>query len=202
MFVMHVVDSSNRGDYADVLNEYWRVRHDVYVKKLGWDGLSPEADREIDHFDTDRTIYLIGLDENRRVVAGSRFNPTEGPHLLSEVFPDLVSGEIPRRADIFEWTRVFVLTDKVGQSATSPAGIVYSAMLKFCLARGITNLTVVCETHWQARLARLGWNPHCLGPIVTHAGTDIVALLLKITPAALDRTQSCYGVVAALCGAG
>ena len=200
MFVMHVVDRSNRSAYADVLEDYWRVRHDVYVKTLAWTGLTPEAGREIDQFDTDDTVYLIGLDANRRVVGGSRFNPTVGPHLLSDLFPNLVIGDIPRAPDILEWTRVFVLSDKLARSTQSPAGIVYGAILKFCLARGVKCLTVVCEQHWEARLALLGWSPRRLGPTQKHAGEDIVALLLKVTPEALDLTQGRYGVVAALHG--
>src|SRR5262249_23853091 len=110
MLAVHVVRDSNRHLYADQLDQYFRARHDIYVKERGWKELDRPDGREIDQFDTPNAVYLVALDDGR-VVGGHRLVPTSAPTLLSDVFPFLALRGVPRRQDIYELSRIFVVRE-------------------------------------------------------------------------------------------
>jgi acyl-homoserine lactone synthase len=195
MFQIHAIDASNRAEYQAELEDHFRIRHDIYVDERRWLDLARPDRREVDAFDTPDTIYLLGIAPGRGVVAGSRLVPSLKPHLMSEVFPDLAHGSVPRAKDIFEWTRIFVVPAlREPGRLCQAAGIVYCGILEFCLQRGIRQLSVVCEPYWFDRLAALGWNPRRLGDPLQHGGASIVGLIVDMTPSALRATREAYAI--------
>lgn len=195
MLQIHVINQLNRPRYQREIEEHYRIRHEIYVEGRGWQALARPDRREIDAFDTSDAIYLLGIVPGQGVVAGSRLVPSLKPHLMSEVFPGLASGHVPRRRDIFEWTRFFVvprLREKGRPCAA--AGHLYCGILEFCLENQIGNLTIVCEAYWFDRLAALGWNPQMLGYPLQYDGMQIVGLITNVTAAALTETRSAYGI--------
>jgi acyl-homoserine lactone synthase len=195
MFKIHIVDASNRAIYHDLIEEHFRIRHDIYVGERGWADLERSDGREVDQFDTETATYLLGITPKGRVVAGSRLVPSLEPHLLSDVFPHLAERGVPRAADIFEWTRVFVIPElRNPGSPCSAAGVVYCGILEFCLQQGIRQLSIVCEDYWFDRLASLGWHPKRLGPSYDHRGSKIVGLITSVTQTALSTTRQSYGI--------
>ena len=95
MTEIHIVTRDNRDRYIGVLDRYHAVRHQVFVDERGWQALSRPAGRDIDIFDHDHAIHLLTLDGGR-LVGGQRLYPTVLPHMLSEVFPQLVHLPRPR----------------------------------------------------------------------------------------------------------
>jgi len=87
---VHVIRRDNRHLYRDVLENYFRIRHQIYVVERKWMDLDRPDKREIDQFDTDEAVYLIGL-EGRSIVAAMRLVPTTAPTLLSELFSTAVA---------------------------------------------------------------------------------------------------------------
>ncbi|MFV0644769.1 MAG: acyl-homoserine-lactone synthase, partial [Sphingomonadaceae bacterium] len=83
-------------------------RHDIYIGERGWMDIARADGREIDQFDNDDAIYLLGLTSAGEVVGGSRLVPSLKPHLMSEVFPNLAPDGVPRGKEIYEWTRIFI----------------------------------------------------------------------------------------------
>jgi acyl-homoserine lactone synthase len=195
MFHIHIVDRSNRGAYRDQLEQHFRLRHEIYVGERGWFDLARSDGREMDAFDNEDAVYLLGIIPGRGVVAGSRLIPTLKPHLMSEVFPELALDGVPRVNDIFEWTRIFVVP-ALRQPGTPclAAGIVYCGIIEFCLRRSISQLSIVCETYWVGRLAKLGWNPQPLGPAMEHRGETIIGLIVDMGEAALETTRQAYAI--------
>ncbi|ALA18509.1 MULTISPECIES: acyl-homoserine-lactone synthase [unclassified Chelatococcus] len=195
MFRIHAVSGDNQACFADQLEQYFRIRHEIYVGERGWSDVARPDGREIDQFDTDSAIHLLGMHPSLGLVAGSRLVPTLAPHLLSDVFPQLAPNGIPRAEDAFEWTRIFVVPAlrEPGRPSRA-AGMVYCGILEFCLSRGIRRLSVVCETYWLPRLANLGWRPQRLGPAIWHKGEEIMGLILDMTEDALMRTRAFYGI--------
>lgn len=195
MFRIHAVLGHNRTRFADQMDQYFRIRHEIYVGERGWSDVARPDEREIDQFDTDRAVHLLGIHPHLGVVAGSRLVPTLAPHLLSDVFPQLAADGVPRAEDVFEWTRIFVVpTLREPNRPSRAAGIVYCGILEFCLFRHIRRLSVVCETYWIPRLAGLGWQPQPLGPVMEHNGEEIVGLILEMTQSALMRTRQFYAI--------
>jgi acyl-homoserine lactone synthase len=195
MFEVHVIDAKNRESYRDILEAYFRLRYEIYVGERGWHDLARSDGREVDAFDTNSAVYLLGITPDRRVVGGSRLIPTLRPHLMSEVFPFLAPDGIRRGKDIFEWTRIFVVPElRTPGRPCQAAGVMYCGMLEYCLQAGIRQLSVVCEEYWVDRLSMLGWKPERLGEGRDRQGNLIVGLLLHMTREALATTRKIYGV--------
>ena len=95
MFHVHIVDRSNRSAYSRYVEQMFRLRHEIYVGERAWSDLERADGREVDAFDTDDAVYLLGLDSDKGVVAGSRLVPSLKPHLLSDVFPQLAPHGVP-----------------------------------------------------------------------------------------------------------
>jgi acyl-homoserine lactone synthase len=85
MFKVHAIHVGNRHLYEAALDQHHRIRHDIYVGERKWMDLERADGREIDQFDTDRTVYLLGIEPGKGVVGGSRLVPTLEPHLMSDV---------------------------------------------------------------------------------------------------------------------
>lgn len=154
---VHVVTSSNQHLYADVLDQFFRARHKIYVEELHWRDPSPDG-WEIDQFDTDHAVYLIGVEEGR-VITGSRFVPTNEPHMLSEVFSHLCTreGGVIRDPSVAEWTRGFVVPEhREGLGVRLKAQFCYSVM-EYCLAEHITKIGGIQDVFWLALWQRFGW---------------------------------------------
>lgn len=105
------VDASNRHQYEDLLDDMHRMRFRV-IERWGWNVPGIPQGYDKDAFDTDDTIYFLDLDDSGdRVVGTCRFNPTTGPHLLSEVFPEMCSFDgVPSAPHIWEATRYLIDT--------------------------------------------------------------------------------------------
>lgn len=195
MVRLHIVTWSNRKRYKTLLERYFQIRHDIYVKQRKWRAIARPIDIEIDAYDTEDAIYLLALDDNRKIVGGSRLVPTLKPHLLSEVFPVLARGALPRAADIFEWTRFFVIPAARRRGKPSPvAGVLLCGLLEAGLKLQIRQISVVCEAFWPERLQALGWTMTVLGDVLNHPDGDIVALLIDTNRHALESTRQAYGI--------
>ena len=204
-FKLHIVDWSNRLMYQDHLERYFRIRYEIYVIGRNWQEIDRPVPLEIDAFDTRDAIYLLGIAGSGNIVAGSRLVPTTKPHLLSDVFPMLARGAPPRDADLYEWTRFFVVPSlRMTGGSSQAAGLVLCGLLEACLRLGIGKLSVVCEDFWPARLEQLGWSVTRLGEVLDHPHGRIVALLIDVDGGALQSTRVAYGLgnTSALAGAG
>ena len=192
---IHAILAGNRHLYADALEQHHRIRHDIYVGERKWTDLARPDGREVDQFDTEKAIYLLAMEEDQ-VVGGSHLVPTLEPHLMSEVFPELANVKgLPRAADIFEWTRIFVVPAKrEGGRLCRAAGIIYCGILEFCLDHGVDQISVVCEAYWIPRLLALGWNPLLLGVPILKDGMTVVGITCDMTKEALSKTRAIYDV--------
>ncbi|MGO4571506.1 acyl-homoserine-lactone synthase [Microvirga sp. 2TAF3] len=196
MFKVHAIHAGNRHLYEEALDQHHRIRHDIYVGERKWMDLERPDGREIDQFDTDKAVYLLGIEPGKGVVGGSRLVPTLEPHLMSDVFPSLANvRDLPRASGIFEWTRIFVIpARREGGRLCKAAGIIYCGILEFCLSQDIRQISVVCEAYWIPRLIGLGWNPALLGEPIVKDGMTIVGITCDMTEEALDKTRAIYEI--------
>jgi acyl-homoserine lactone synthase len=196
MVQVHTITARNRREYAHYLEQHFRIRHEIYVGERRWMALQRPDGREVDQFDDEHAIYLLGIDETLGVVCGSRLVPTVRPHLMSDVFPELASIRgLQRAPDIFEWTRIFVVPARraSGRSCIT-AGIIKCGVLEHCLRQRIRTLSIVTETYWIPRFDELGWTPRPLGLPIQKDGMSIVGITVDITEHALEATRAFYGI--------
>ncbi|MGE3365685.1 MAG: acyl-homoserine-lactone synthase [Rhizobiaceae bacterium] len=195
MVRMVLVDWANRKRYRKQLERYFRIRHDIYVKRRQWRAVARPISVEIDAFDTEHALYLLALDDSNKIVGGSRLVPTLQPHLLGTVFPHLSRAGPPRGADIYEWTRFFIIPSIRSRGAPSPvAGAILCGLLEASLKLGIRQISVVCESFWPKRLRAMGWAVTELGEVTEDPDGDIVALLINVTADALESTRRAYSI--------
>ena len=195
MIRIQVVTWSNRRQHRLVLERYFRIRYDIYVKRRQWRAIARPINIEMDAFDTEYAVYVLALDSIGKVVGGSRLVPTSQPHLLGDVFPELAPAGPPRAPDIFEWTRFFISPALRSRGKSSPvAGAVLCGVLEVAHQLGIRQISVVCETFWPKRLRSLGWSLVELGDVLQHEDGDIIALLIDVTPEAISSTRQAYGI--------
>lgn len=189
----HIVTHANKHLYIDQLTTFFRARHDIYVDEKGWRDPSASG-LEIDQFDHDAAVYLIGLDADGSLVGGTRLTPTDRPHLLSEVFsPCCDRAPMPRRADVAEWTRAFV----VPRYRRERLKVVYhacAAVMRYCLDEGITQVGGLQECYWLPLWAKLGWSAHALGRPREIAGDTCVVAYMDVSEAAYEAACERAGI--------
>ena len=191
MTKIHVVTGHNRHLYEDVLEQSFRLRHEIFVQERGWKTLSRPDGRDVDAYDGGEAIYLLALDEGK-IVGGQRLFPTTRPHMLSEVFPHLASAKgIPSSPDIFEWTRYFVIKQR--RTGRTDCRLL-AAVQEFALEQGITQLTAVVEMWWLPRFQEAGFKARPLGlpQLVENAWT--VAVQIDVSLDTLLQTLKLGGI--------
>ena len=188
MLAVHVVRSDNSHLYAEQLDQYFRARHDVYVKERGWTELDRPDGREIDQFDTPNAVYLMAIDGGR-VVGGHRIVPTSEPTLLSDVFPFLALRGMPRRPDVCELSRIFVVRERRGGVTGGVESYILAATMEYGLAEDIHQFTIVMETWWIPRLQEVGWNVRPLGIPTDIKGMLTVGVAVDVTEQAWEETR-------------
>jgi acyl-homoserine lactone synthase len=177
---VHVIRRDNRHLYSDVLEEYFRLRHQIYVVERKWAALDRADRREIDQFDTDETVYLLGL-EGRSIIAGMRLVPTMMPTLLSELFPKLSLNGPVRRPDVYELSRIFVIPRRRGEHAGPRAeAVIQAAAMEYGLSTGLSAFTIVLESWWLPRLLDQGWVARPLGLPVDIDSMATMAVIVDI----------------------
>jgi len=187
---VHVIRRDNRHLYADILEDYFRLRHQIYVVERKWMDLDRSDKREIDRFDTDDTVYLLGL-EGRRIVAGMRLVPTIAPTLLSELFPQLSLNGPVRRPDVYELSRIFVVPNRRGEHAGPRAeAVIQAAAMEYGLSIGLSAFTIVLESWWLPRLLDQGWQARPLGLPVDINSMSTVAVIVDVNDQAW--TEICF----------
>ena len=191
--MLHLIDATNRHSPANrqLLEESYHVRYDLYVKHRGWKALDRPDGREIDQFDTSEATYLIWAD-GEEVIGGARFVPTNKPHLMSDVFPHIVTfAPIPCSPRIWEITRLF--SSRGGSSSANRrnvTGEVFCAMFELGLANNLEGISVVCDTFFLPRLLDSGVKVTPLGlPTPYDEGTCIACFI----PVNIDQLSAARG---------
>jgi acyl-homoserine lactone synthase len=163
-------------------------RKRLFVDLLGWD-LKIKQDRwEIDGFDGDDAVYLIAVDQLGDHIGSLRLLPSERPHILSTLFPDLCPEGVPTGPATFEVTRLCLPVRLGAAERLRIRNALITAMVDHALCAGITRLTGVVETGFLAQILSMGWRCTTLGPSRRIGGAGLGAFCAEIdatTPALL-----------------
>ncbi len=146
------VEPFQRRGYRVQLEEYFKLRKQVFCQKLNWvedDGTPFERDALDDAY----CLYILYQESDGRIGGGVRLMPTTGPTLLHSVWPDLLPDPEDFRAPtIWEATRFCVdekLTDSRNRSLANKATMALSlATVDFAHRNGISHVIAVCERYF------------------------------------------------------
>ncbi len=191
MIRLYVGCSASNGQ---TMEKIWRFRHEQFVERLGWEAIRRSDGLEIDQFDHDRALHLALFHEDD-VVGYSRLLPTTEPHLLSDIYPQIMNGGTwPRSPDIFEWTRCVVAKGEILINEVPASHILMTGVLEFCLVAGISSLIVETHPKLVDLLISTGWQVTKLGlPSLLEDGL-VMPIQAKPSMAGLMRHHQLYSI--------
>jgi acyl-homoserine lactone synthase len=194
--VIYVIDRHNRDAYGPQLEDMFRARHRIYVGRRGWKALRRPDGRDVDQFDTDDTIYFLGLTAAGAVTSGLRLNPTTKPHLISTLFPHAVTFDsIPVGDDIYEITRYFVVAERLPRTSRRHAGgELITAMLEYGLALGLTHISLLCDAFFMSTMLEMRWKVRSLGLPTPYDEGTCIAVIFEVSQEAIANTRETRGV--------
>jgi acyl-homoserine lactone synthase len=191
MTSIQVITSENRAECADILDQYFRLRHEIFVGERGWLDLKRPDGREVDAYDNDNAVYLIAID-GERVIGGLRLYPTLLPHMISESFPHLVKERgVLSGFTILECTRYFIVKDR--RTGRTDCRLL-AAFQQFCLEEGVTEVTAVVEMWWLPRWQQAGFKVRPLGLPTVIEGQPCIAASIQISQDSLDHVRGLAGL--------
>jgi len=189
--MIYIVDRDNRHAFKAQVEEMFRIRHDIYVGRRGWTALAKPDGRDIDQFDTQDTVYLLGIDNVGRITSGLRLNPTTKPHLINTVFPHAVTLDgIPVGDNIYEFTRYFVVSERVDRMRRrEAAGELLVAMFEYGLAIGLTHISLLCDSFFLNTALEMRWRVKPLGLPTKYDEGTCIAILFEVSHDVADSTR-------------
>lgn len=188
--MIYVIDKRNRRGFQLQIEQMFRLRHGIYVGRRGWKALEKADGRDVDQFDTDATVYLLSIDDEGMVTGGLRLNPTTGPHLIRDIFPHTVAGEIPVGEHIYEFTRWFVVKERVSAEENSRvAGELLVAMLEYGKHIGLTHISLCCDAFFWKTMQQTRWDVRRLGPITRYPEGKCITVLFEVSDRMIGNTR-------------
>lgn len=196
-----VIDALNRHQHQQILDDMFKLRARVFGDRLGWD-VRIENGREIDEFDALDPAYVIGLDDDGNVIACVRALQTTGPHMLADVFADILQGEPPMRsATLWESTRFCVDTERLDLTGRGPGSVsratceLMVGSLEYARSNGIEDIVTVIDPVMNRVLKRSDNAPYdYVGTTVQMGKTKALAALLDCTEERIARVRAFAGI--------
>jgi len=152
-----------------VLREIAAFRYDIFVRKLGWP-LNCAIDHELDEFDTPASHHITLRCKENHLLGYARLLPSTGPHLLSDIFSELLDGPLPCNAHIWELSR-FAATSGASEASaahkqfSSPHAVaLLSHTLQLANRLGIRQLVTVSPVGVDRLLRCAGFKARALSP--------------------------------------
>ncbi len=195
-----VVDGLNRDRYSRLLDEMYALRARVFGKRLGWE-VDIKDGKEIDQFDALDPAYVIGVNDDGRVVSCVRALQTTGPHMLSDVFSAILDGEQPLRSPtLWESTRFCVDTEALdrGKSRNSVAYAtceLMAASLEYAQESGISDIVTVIDPVMDRVLKRSDCAPYgYVGKTTPMGKVAAMAALLDCSDERINKIKDFAGI--------
>lgn len=194
--MVQLIDATNRHQSTAMLRAMHADRKAVFVDRLKWQVPVINDRYEIDEFDTEHAIYLVAADPASGMHLGSvHLLPTNRRHILGDLFPMLVEGDVPRGADIFEVTRLCTspqLADWETHNAVRER--LATALIEYALTAGITHYTMMTHTAYLSQLLATGWDVEPLGLPKAIGGQTLGALKVNVKPETLALFRAKFGL--------
>lgn len=189
--MLHVISEADRNKNQNLLDQMYRLRAKQFQARRGW-RVSVTNGMEVDKFDALGAMYIIVSDGYGQLLASLRVLPTVGPHMLTDVFPDVMGSDtIIRHPLIWESSRFCVDTENCRAYAASGVNAVTKELLhglfSTALDAGIINIVSVYDIFVERILRRAGCKFDRLGQVVKYDnGLKTTAGLFEVSPSVLD----------------
>ncbi|MBO0902577.1 acyl-homoserine-lactone synthase [Jiella sonneratiae] len=192
--MMRMITTANMPRFADVMEDVWSFRHRHFVDRFGWRALTKPDGREIDQFDTDGAVHLpLVLDG--KVTGYTRLLRTDRPHLLSDVYPELMDGAPwPRGDDILEWTRCVAEPGVTNPEGVSANFLVFAGVAEAFVALGLRGVIVQTHPKLVTRLLETGWQVRPLNVPRIYDGAPLAVIFAHATAETVAISRAQFGL--------
>lgn len=184
--------------FPELINEMYCLRARQFNDRLGWQ-VEVNDGMERDEFDDLNPLYVISVAENGSVVGTLRLLQTTGPHMLSDVFTELLpEQQLIRSPLVWESTRFCVDTEKEIEVASSGLNIVtgelLSTLLEVGLYAGLTHIVTVIDVRMERILLRAKCPVERLGDPVKIGRVPSLAILMECSEKTVNRVKQFNGI--------
>lgn len=160
------VSNDNKDKHSNVVNEVYRLRHETFIERMGWN-IPSHNGMERDSFDELNPFHIAVANERDGIIGCWRALPTTGDYMLRSVFPELLQGEhAPEAEDVWEISRFAVRKNNAGpvkgysgEATTRIIGSLY----QFAKAHGVNHYLAVTTVGFERILRNLGLTLSRLG---------------------------------------
>ncbi len=188
--MIYVLSGEEAAYHPGLMEQVYRLRHDVFVDELEWKDLARDDRLERDQFDRPDAVHHICV-RNDKVVGYQRMLPTMEPHLLTDVFPELCEGPPPRGHNIYELTRYCVASAyREGRRGVSSVGSeLMAGFVEWGMDLDVDNVIIEFEAIWVLRALQLKFLVQPLGFETKIGKQKIVATKLGFNDTTLNSIR-------------
>ncbi len=140
------------------LLEMYRMRALIFKERMGWDVNVDMQGLETDDFDIDVAIYLLSVDDQKKVNGSWRIIPTSHMTMIEKIWPDFLKDvEMKKSPLCWEMSRFGILSDQsqsVKESINSfnnTTAELFCALTELCIHCGIEEI----YTLYNKKIAKL-----------------------------------------------
>jgi N-acyl-L-homoserine lactone synthetase len=198
--MIFVIDGLNEHRFPELMTEVFRLRARVFKNRLDWD-VKVVNGCEIDAFDKLNPAHVVSFDEEGHVVGCMRLLQTTGPHMLSDVFSNLLDGEPPLRSStLWEATRFCVDTERLsgGRTRNSISYVTSEVMLgafEYARKAGVTDAVAVIDPIMDRVLKRSANAPYdYLGSPKSMGKVTALAALMDCSSERINAIRDFAGI--------
>jgi acyl-homoserine lactone synthase len=187
--MLHAVQGFDHPRHDRLIASMFADRKRVFVDLLKWD-VPHDDSSERDQFDGADAEYLI-FAEGDDHIASLRLLRTDQPHLLGDVFADLVDGDVPSGPDIREISRFCISPRHRGDVRLKARRLLATALTEYALLYGLNAYTAVAHVARMSNLFATGWRVRPLGLpdlAATHPAGALIIEIDSATPQLLRRS--------------
>lgn len=195
-----VVDALNKHRFGAILDQMYKLRARVFKDRMGWE-VNVRNGREIDLFDGLDPAYVITLNDEYGVTGCARLLQTTGPHMLSDVFYDILDGEPPlRSATVWESTRFCVdrqlLSGGHGKNTVSyTTSELMVGIMEYARSSGIDDIITVIDPLMDRILHRSDNAPYgYVGKTADMGKVKALAALIDCTSERIEKVRAFAGI--------
>ncbi len=193
--MLYAITIENAHNFGDALPQIFRLRYRQFKERQNY-AVPAFKEMEYDQYDTPATVYLAALDEQGRVRGTSRLNSTERPHMLSELWPEMVEyAPLPRSPDIWEGTRICIDKSLPAPAREQIKWEIVIGYLEFGLHYGINKYVGIMQNLiWHKVFIQSGWGAEYLGGERLVDGIKTRAGQVHVSEQALQRVREKTGI--------
>jgi N-acyl-L-homoserine lactone synthetase len=184
--MIYFVHQDNRDLFGPELDAMFKHRKAMFIDRLGWAALKSQGDWEVDAYDVEQTMYLICADDSGAVLGSMRLIPTQGRHMMTEVFADLCEIPPPVGPTVWEASRAGpdLIDTPLGHAVSAE---IFVSVVDVLVANNIHTCVGVSEESIYRHLMHRSRNFKPLGGMRPDGDTRIGAFYVEF-----DETDRSY----------